>query len=454
MRRLKGLSMSQRRDISTSTGRRPASSRQSTRRDNDTSRSTERKRQRQSQSFGGHTSKFDQAIGDASMEVLRPRIAVIVIVLVLLCFGIIMVYSASSIEAYSASEGSSTTTFLVRQVIFALGGVVIAALISRIPMSVWNRDILRIIWVISVAALIITVGLGYIGLGAKRWIDLGIISLQPSEFAKVAVILNGAYLMVRWQNGELDGKNQLLLSWLFLAGVPAVFIVIQPDLGTTVVMLVATVAVLWFGELDRKWVYLVIGVVIVVGILFIVLQGFRSARIIAWLNPESDPLGNGYQSLNAYYSISSGGFFGVGLGNSTQKYLYLPYGYNDFIFAVICEEMGMAGALVVIALFIALAFFSFRIGEHADSSFGKIVCDASAAILVFQGLLNISCVVGLLPVTGKPLPFISYGGSSMISTMILVGLILMVSFQDTASPAAKRQKSIRVYANQKQGRRR
>lgn len=363
------------------------------------------------------------------------------IVALLLVIGLVMVYSASSVDAYN--DYGDSAYFLKRQAVFVALGIICAAVVIALTPRIWSPNILLGIWIASVLMLALTMALGYVGLGAKRWISIGPFSFQPSEFAKIAMMLLAADLIVRYQNGDLEAK-QLIVGLLVAILVPCAIIIMQPDLGTTIVALVSTLAVLWFGEVKRKWVIGFLVMVFIVGVVAIATMGFRSSRITAWLDPESDPYGSGYQSLNSYYAFANGGIFGVGLGNSTQKYEYLTYAYNDFIFAIIGEEGGIVGAVFVIVLYFLLAVFSFRIGSHANSRYGMIVCDSAAVTIVFQAFLNIACVCGVLPVTGKPLPLISYGGSSMLATMILVGIILSVSFKDSDGGVSLRRSSIRV----------
>ncbi len=380
--------------------------------------------------------------GSITKGVLVPRLIVITIVALLLFIGLIMVYSASSVEGYN--DKGSASYFFVRQLIFVVLGCGFATAIIFFTPKIWNKNVLLALWGFSILLLVLTFLLGFVGLGAKRWIDIAGFTLQPSEFAKITTLLGLAYIIVSYQSGELvGGIRSLIIYGTICVVIPAGLILIQPDLGTTLVLLTSVLAVLWFTEFNAgflKWILIAIAVLAIIAIC---LQGFRSTRILAWLHPELDPDGYGYQSLNSYYAFSNGGFFGVGLGNATQKYEYLTYAYNDFIFAIIGEEGGFFAVIVLMALYILLLFFSFRIGSHAQSSFGMVVCNASAVTIVFQAFLNMACVSGVLPVTGKPLPFISYGGSSMLSTMILVGIILSVSFKDSQDDSRRRRKSIR-----------
>ncbi len=380
--------------------------------------------------------------GAPSREVLVPRLVVMAIVALLLVVGIVMIYSASSVDAY-VSDANQSSAFFRKHLIIVAASVVVAVLVVAFRNLWWNQRFLLWAWIISTVMLIVTFGFGFVGLGAKRWIDLGFFQLQPSEFAKITVMLMFANLLVRYRNGELaNGFRSLTLWSAVYVLLPVAGIIIQPDLGTTLVLMMSVVAVLWFGEIKRSYLIAIFAAIAVLAIIAILAAGFRSDRIMAWLHPQDDPYGYGYQSLNSYYAFANGGFLGVGLGNSTQKYQYLTYPHNDFIYAIVGEEGGFVAAVGLIVLFLALAFFSFRIGRHAQSEFGMLICNSAAATIVFQALLNMGCVSGVFPVTGKPLPFISYGGSSLVSTMILVGIILSVSFWDSDDGSRRRRRTI------------
>ncbi|MGI6220357.1 MAG: putative lipid II flippase FtsW [Coriobacteriales bacterium] len=381
--------------------------------------------------------------GRGDMAVLTPRLTFIISVALLLAIGLVMVYSASAPEAYR--DFNDTAYFLKREVIWVAAGVVLTFIVAKLPFGLWNRKVLWVIWGIMVAILIFNHIAGFVGLGARRWIMIGPFTFQPSEFAKIAMMLLAASIVIGYRNGEFRSFGQFAVVFIGSIAIPTFLILAQPDLGTVLVALVGILAVLWFGEFSKRIIAAVIIAVIVLALLAIVSQGFRSDRIAAWIHPEDDPAGTGYQILNSFYAFSEGGVFGVGLGNSTQKYLYLPFAYNDFIFAVIGEEFGLIGCAVIIVLFLVMLRSALQIGEMASSPFAKIIACSSATVIAFQAFLNMACTIGALPVTGKPLPFISYGGSSMFATMILVGFVLAVSFQSSDDTATRRRKDIRVY---------
>lgn len=378
-------------------------------------------------------------------SIMAPRLLLIGSVAVLIVFGLVMVYSASSIEAYT-SYGDSAY-FLKRQCILLVAGLAIGGFFMIFPYDRWRGRPAWLFWIVIVGLLVITTLFGYVGLGSKRWLYIGSQGFQPSEFAKVAMLVLAADLLILQREGAFPGSfRRFILVMFIVVGVPSAIIFLQPDLGTFIIVLFGILAVMWFGEVPMKAVGGVIAAVAVIGVLAILFVGFRSDRLSAWLDPWEDPLGNGYQIINSFYAFSDGGIFGVGLGNSLQKYLYLPEAYNDFIFAIIGEELGLIGCTAVIALFVVLLYASIKIGQHAADDFGAVLAPACGALLTFQALLNICCVVGIFPITGKPMPFVSYGGTSLVTSLMLVGLILSVSLH-AESPSAEKRRDALVIAD-------
>ncbi|MBR2522376.1 MAG: cell division protein FtsW [Coriobacteriales bacterium] len=370
---------------------------------------------------------------------MASRLMLIGTVIVLLALGAIMVYSASSVFGYT-SNAHDATYFFKRHLVWIGAGIFIAFITALIKPRFWDSPVVWLIWVVLVASLIMVRFLGEATLGATRAFEIAGISVQPSELAKIVIPLTCAHQISRFHEGELSvGKFSLLM--LLIVGTPVLLIVAQPDLGTSIIALVAVIAVMWFGELPRAWVALVIAVCVVLGVAMIALVSFRGDRIAAWLNPLSD---QSSQIANGLYALSEGGLTGVGLGNSAQKYLYLQYAYNDFIFPIIGEELGWLGCIFVVVVFLLFCRSSLQVGQSASGIFGRMVAQTSGAVISFQAFLNMFCTTGLLPVTGKPLPFISYGGSSMITTMILVGLILSVSLHDSSDESGRMRGQIEV----------
>ena len=379
-------------------------------------------------------------------EVFGPRILLLLSVLALTLIGLVMVYSASSIRAIDAGEWPAS--YLVRQVGFAVVGIVCCVAIWKLlPYHRWTGRLVWVVWGAAVSLLIVTAVIGTTELGAQRWVNIGPVSLQPSEFAKIALLLMAARILNDFRNGSLTLKA-LFVHILLLIVIPLVLIYrTQSDLGTTLICFFGILAVMWLGEVRLS---VIVGV-LVAGALFALaasfLTGYRSNRLV-FLNPWDDGQGgldSGYQLIHSLYAFSEGGLFGVGLGNSREKFLYLPEPQTDFIFAIIGEELGMLGALLVIALFCCLLYAGMRIVRQAPDNFGMLLAGGCTLMIVFQAFLNMGCVIGLLPTTGKPLPFISYGGSSLIASFCMLGIILSVSQAEGAPDVyAQRRADLRV----------
>ncbi len=362
-------------------------------------------------------------------NIAAPQLMLLLCVLALLLVGLVMVYSASSVKAIS--EGKSAAHFLINQVLYSVAGILVAlALWKLVPLRVWKGPALWGALVVAVILLFATAVIGTEINGAKRWLPITTsLGIQPSEFAKVAFILAAARIVSDLRDGVVD--RRILVVEGALVALPLFLLVFkaQSDLGTTLICVVGILAVMWFGEVPLRVVLGIVAVGAVFVFIAVVFSSYRSGRFV-FLDPWNDGqggYGDGYQIIRSYYAFSEGGLFGVGLGNSHEKYLYLFASESDFIFAVIGEELGMVGALAVIALFLAFLYAGVRIARVAAGDFGTMVAGGFSVAIVFQAFLNIGSTVGALPTTGKPLPFVSSGGSSMIATLMMVGLILAVA---------------------------
>jgi cell division protein FtsW len=371
-------------------------------------------------------------------NILAPRLLFIISTTVLVVFGLIMVYSASFVEGFTNPNIQDGSYIFRHQLLLAGAGVLALGATMAIDYRVWNSPLSWLPWAIVVVLLALTWAMGNEELGGRRWFDLFGYNLQPSEFAKVAMLLVAGMLVVRLHKG---GEMTPLLFMIAAAiGLPVAFILLQPDLGTTLIALAGIVADAWFGELSMKPVAAFGLIVLLIGLGAIFLAGFRMARIDAWLDPWAYASDSGYQIVNSFYALADGGVTGVGLGMSHQKYLYLPQPHNDLIFPIIGEELGLIGAVVVVLLFLVFLLSAFLIARNAPDLYGRVVAGSAAAMIGFQAFLNMLCMVNLLPMTGKPLPFFSAGGSSLVVTLILVGLILNVSLRSSSSAAADQRR--------------
>jgi len=381
--------------------------------------------------------------------ILAKRLAFIAVTTLLLLFGLVVVFSASPLAAITEDQDGFAE--FKHQLVMVGIGLVLLAIAAIIPYTVWNKKIIWpgfkvswIPWALMVVLLIWTLIEGDPTKGAQRWVYIGSSRFQPSEFTKIAMTLLAASLAV-----QVRGKN-ITAPWIIqvfaLVVVPGILLKMQPDLGTLIISVLGVIIVGWFAELRLKIILTSLGILALIGLGSIILEPYQLARITAYLDQGANASDGAYQTMNSYYALGDGGVFGVGLGMSRQKYGYLPEAHNDFIFAIIGEELGLIGALVVILLFVAFLFIALSIAKDAPDVFGRCVAGTSAALIVLQAFLNIACVTGLMPITGKPLPFFSAGGTSMIATLTLVGLILSVSLRSSVrDPSAARREKFLIY---------
>jgi cell division protein FtsW len=352
----------------------------------------------------------------------------------LLGIGLIMVLSASSI--YSLVNYGNSFSILIRQLIFAVLGVVGAVIAARMPLATMRRFILPFL-LVSVVLIMATFipGVGIERNGNRNWLPLfGGFQLQPSEFAKLALVLWIADLYARRQK-YLGTPRYVLTPMVPVAGAVALLVVGQHDLGTAVVIFALTVGMLWVAGLPRRQMGGILAGLFVGLVLAVANSPHRVARFLNFLNPESDPESAGYQAIKGMMALARGGFWGVGLGNSRQKWGALPEAHTDFILAVLGEELGLLGTLVVLGLFIVLGFAGIRIATRTREPFVRYAASGITIWLLIQAIINIGMVLGMLPVIGIPLPLISYGGSSLLVTLVSLGVLLNCA---TTEPGAQR----------------
>lgn len=372
----------------------------------------------------------------------------LMLVLMLTTFGVIAVFSASFASAYYESGGQSGTYYFVRQALFAVGGVAIMWLISRIDYQTFRWVSVFLLIVSGILLVMVKIpGIGVTRNGANRWVRLPIIGqFQPSEIAKLGIILFFASRLSKrdsvkkkpWNDktwlgralGFLDkiGFLELLFYGAILL-VAVVLLLMEPHMSGAILVLSGGAAVLFASGIHWGW-FLAGGAVAGGGLWFIMNKtDYMLRRITLWHDPRSDPQNGGWQIIQSLLAIGSGGLLGKGFGKSIQKFLYLPEEHNDFIFAVWCEEMGLIGALVVLALFAMLILRGYWIAIHARDKFGALVVVGITTLMAVQVFLNIAVVTNFIPVTGISLPFFSYGGTALIMQLIEMGIILGVSRQ-------------------------
>lgn len=340
--------------------------------------------------------------------------------------GILILGSASMVLSYK--NLGSVTGYVARQLLVGGGvGLAAMALTSRIHYRVWRRLAVPLLLVaFGCLALLFIPHLGLTFGGATRWLKLGPVSFQPSEFLKIAFII----YLASWLDArrrDVASISYGMIPFLLMVSIVAVFLVMQKDVGTLVVILVTAGVLYFFGGGKVSQVVIMVLLAIVALALLIRLEPYRAARLIVFLNPSSQPLGAGYQINQASIGIGSGGFWGLGFGKSVQKYQYLPEPMGDSIFAVFGEEMGFAGAAGLVAYFFLFYAACLRTARRAPDVFGKLLAAGIATGIMSQAFINMAAISGLMPLTGIPLPFISYGGTSLAITLMGMGLILNIS---------------------------
>jgi cell division protein FtsW len=335
--------------------------------------------------------------------------------------GLVMVLSASSVAG--VHEEGSAWFYFTRQLIGLGLGVVLFLVTVRIDYRLWRR--LAVLGHLGVLALLVAVlvpGIGVNVNGATRWVDFGLLQLQPSELAKLSTLLVVADLCARRQ-AWVRRPGRVLHPVLVWFGAVGLLLMLQPNLGTTIVLAVEVFAVLFCAGVPAaslaKWAS---AGTVVTGLLALA-SDYRRARVLAFLDPWADPASTGYQIIQSQVSLGSGGWFGVGLGEGRQKWGFLPEAHTDFIFAIIGEELGLIGALAVVALFCALAVFGLGAAARAPDTFGRLLATGITSWLCVQAFVNVGAVTGILPITGVPLPFISFGSSAMLANMAAAGIL-------------------------------
>ena len=351
----------------------------------------------------------------------------LILVLLLLTVGLTMLYSASYAQSEYDSGYTVSTRYLQKQAVCAALGLGCMAAFSRIPAKAW----LRLAWPlygISILLLLSVLVIGEEVNGARRWINLVGIQFQPSEVAKFTMILLFARLTKDFGPSAKEFRYGVLGFGAALLGI-LIPLALEKHLSAIMLMGMVAVVMMFVAGTNMKWILAGIGGAAVFVVVYISLMGYAGDRVTAWLNPESDPGDTGYQILQSLYAIGSGGLFGLGFGKSRQKYLYLPFQYNDYIFAVLCEELGLIGAVLIVALFSAMILRGYWVALRAADRFSTVLAAGLVTLIAVQTILNLGVVTNLLPSTGIALPFFSYGGTALAVNLGEMGIVLSISRQ-------------------------
>jgi cell division protein FtsW len=356
----------------------------------------------------------------------------VLVTLGLVAFGLVMVYSASSARAALAADDPAY--YLKRQALYALVGIVALVLLARTDYRRLRVAVAPLL-LTSLALLVAVLAVGTPVNGARRWLSYGAVTVQPSELAKLALVLwLAAYLARRPAPQSL---GELLRPIGLVVGTAFALVIVEPDLGTAIAISIMAAAVLLVAgtRLSTLAGAGMLGFVLVTAAIWI--EPYRRERLLSFLDPWQDPEGAGFQSVQAILALGSGGFFGTGLGESVQKVYYLPEASTDMIFAIIGEELGLVGAFAVIAAFVVFGYAGFNIALGCRDPFGKLLAAGVTALVCGQAAVNVSAVMGLAPLTGIPLPFVSYGGSSLVVGLAAVGILLNIAVSDAAGARAE-----------------
>ena len=351
-----------------------------------------------------------------------------VIIIALNLFGLLMILSASSVTALY-QYGSSWYQFRLQVIWFVLGccAMFVASRYSYELLSKWMKPFLFLSAGLMAAVLI--PGLGVAVNGSARWLGWGPLRMQPSEMAKLAVILYAADTLTR-RVGQIGDWKAVLRPVIVVFGAFAVLLMMQPNLGTTIILAAIVLVMLFVGGAPGKPLALVSGLLVAGATLFAFAEPYRFRRLMAFSDPWADPLNTGFQTIQSQVGFANGGILGTGLGQGRAKWGFLPEAHTDFIYAIIGEEIGLVGSVLVIAMFMGFALFGVRTALHSRDRFGMLLATGITTWILIQAIINIGACVGVLPITGVPLPFVSAGGSSLLFTMAASGILLNIARQE------------------------
>ncbi len=358
-----------------------------------------------------------------------------VLVAVLCVFGLVMVGSASPVISL-ITYGSPWTIF-IRQLLWMVVGVGALLILARIDYRAWRRwSIPLVIGTVCLLVAVLVPGLGVTAGGSSRWIGFGQLRIQPSELMKLAMVVFAADVVVRRTDRSAPAK-QVIAPVMGVLVVSAALIIKQPDMGTAMVLSCIAFGILFMSGVTLAPLTKVLGAFTVIAVVFAFSDSYRRDRILSFINPGAHQAGSGYQVWQSLIGLGSGHLFGLGLGGGREKWGTLPNAHTDFIFSVVGEELGLIGAVVVLGLFFALAWYGFRVAGRAPDRFGSLMAVGVTIWITSQAVINIGAVIGVLPVTGIPLPFISFGGSSLVINLAAMGILMNIARQERSGHRAR-----------------
>ena len=335
-----------------------------------------------------------------------------------------MIYSSSYV--WAEYKYGDALKYVKNQGLFLIIGIILMFIISKIDYYFYyKKSNLILFCCLILLVLVLIPGIGTVRNGSRSWFGIGSFGIQPSEFAKLGLIIFVSKYLSKNDKATINFKS--ILPILILLIITFGLIMLQPDFGTGTILVMSIIGILFISGVDFSY-FVKLGLIGIVGVVGLIIAApYRLSRILSFLNPWSDPLGSGFQIIQSLYAIGPGGLFGFGLGNSRQKHFFLPEPQTDFIFSIISEELGFLGCLIVVLLFSVICFIGFKISRKCDDLFGKYLSFGIIFQIAFQACLNLMVVTGLIPVTGVTLPFLSYGGSSLLITLCSMGIVLNIS---------------------------
>ncbi|MCB9094652.1 MAG: putative lipid II flippase FtsW [Halobacteriovoraceae bacterium] len=340
----------------------------------------------------------------------------------LLCItGLIFIYSASYM--FAKEEFGNSAYFFLRQLTYVLVSIGFCFLLAKTKFSFWYKHSLKINFLCTLLIVLTLIpSIGFSSKGSARWLHLGFMNLQPGEFAKYSVLLSSVYF---FHHFKFWTNRQKIIYFFILTG-PLFFLIIQPDFGMFVICLVNLLFVCFLSSFPRKWFYSIVSAGLLLVVSTALIAPYRVRRLLVFMNPWEDPQNSGFQIIQSFLAFAQGGLIGSGIGNSKEKLFYLPEAHNDFIFSVMGEEMGLIGLFLIILLFGSFLYLGFRLALTVENKTKSLFAVAAIFTIVLQAILNMGVVLGLLPTKGLNLPFISYGGSSLLANAILLGLFFSI----------------------------
>jgi cell division protein FtsW len=352
----------------------------------------------------------------------------------LLAFGVVMVFSASSTTSLLGESGDGTL-YLKRTLLFGVIGLIALKLLAGHGLIAVRR-LTPLLLVVSFVLLVLTLGIGSSANGARRWLDFGPVQVQPSEITKLALLLYGAHIIAA--RPKLTTDLRTMAPFLLVCAAACGLIVVEPDLGTAMIIAFSVAALLIAAGAKLRHLAVLAAALAFLTLIAIAMEPYRMERLTSFLDPGGDTADSGFQGAQAAIALGSGGLFGTGLGESVQKAFYLPEAHTDMIAAVIGEEVGLIGMTVLVGLYMLFAYAGFRTAQRAKDRYGRLLAAGLTAMVLIQATLNLYAVMGMAPLTGVTLPFVSYGNSSLIVTLAAVGLLLNIASGGKAPLAAPR----------------